>query len=353
MPYYIVFIVTFGISFAAVPLVIQLANDRGIIAYPGRRHIHTEPTPKFGGVAIAASVLLASPFVFSLEKTVGSYLAACALILILGIIDDVRGTTWKIKLLFSITATMIVVLGTGVYFENLGNLIGLGEVHLSLWGIPFTLFSFFGIMNSINLIDGLNGLASGVSSIAFLAFAVFAAASGNSTVLYLSLANLGATIGFFKYNFPGARIFMGDSGSMFLGFSLAVMAMLLTQGKGSIDPMVPVVVLGIPMFDAVRILVIRIRNGKHPFRADKTHLHHLILRSGISQQRVVLILWMLSALMASLAFVLYRFESWLMVCVFFIIIAIISVFIENLKIVKLSSSINGNGSKEEAPEQQN
>ena len=343
MPYYIIFFITFAVSFVTVPLVMSLAHSSGAIALPGKRHIHTDPTPKFGGVAIAASVLIVSPVIFSVDRAVGSYLGASALILILGIIDDMRGTTWKIKLLFSVVATLIVVLGSGLWFENLGNLFGFGDVHLGLWGIPFTLFSVFGIMNSINLIDGLNGLASGVASIAFLSFAIFASVSGNSTVFYLSLANLGATSGFFKYNFPGARIFMGDSGSMFLGFSLAVLAIFLTQGDSKIGAMVPVIVLGVPMFDAVRIVVIRIRNRKHPFQADKTHLHHLMLRSGIPHHRVVFILWLLSALMASLAFVLYRFEAWLMVCVFAIIIAIIMVFIENLKIVRLSSLINGNG----------
>ncbi|UCD34281.1 MAG: undecaprenyl/decaprenyl-phosphate alpha-N-acetylglucosaminyl 1-phosphate transferase, partial [Nitrospiraceae bacterium] len=232
-----------------------------------------------------------------------------------------------------------------LWFENLGNLFGYGDIHLGLWGIPFTLFSVFGIMNSINLIDGLDGLASGVAAIAFLSFAILASASGNSTVFYLSLANLGATSGFFRYNFPGAKIFMGDSGSMFLGFSLAVLAIYLTQGEGTIGAMIPVIVLGIPMFDAVRILFIRIKNKKHPFRADRSHLHHLMVRSGIPQKRVVFILWLLCALMASLSFVLYRFEAWIMVCIFAIVIAIIMVFIDNLKIVKLSSAINGNGSK--------
>jgi UDP-GlcNAc:undecaprenyl-phosphate GlcNAc-1-phosphate transferase len=138
---------------------------------------------------------------------------------------------------------------------------------------------------------------------------------------------------------------MGDSGSMFLGFSLAVLAIYLTQGEGTIGAMVPVVVLGIPMIDTVRILVLRIKNKKHPFRADKTHMHHLMVRSGIPLNRVVFFIWILCALMATLAFVLYRFEAWLMVCVFAIIISIILVFIENLKIVKLSSSKNGNGAR--------
>jgi UDP-GlcNAc:undecaprenyl-phosphate GlcNAc-1-phosphate transferase len=127
---------------------------------------------------------------------------------------------------------------------------------------------------------------------------------------------------------------MGDSGSLFLGYSLAVLAIFLTQGDGKITPMVPAIVLGIPMFDTVRVLIVRIKNRRHPFRGDKTHLHHLMIRSGIPQKRVVKIIWTLSSLMSSLAFVLYKQDSWLMLLIFCIIIASIGLFIENLQIIK-------------------
>lgn len=336
MPY-IICLIAFIISSVAMPSLIALANSNGVVALPGKRHIHTHPTPKFGGIAIALTVLLVSPFVFSIDRIVGSYMLSSALMLLLGVIDDVRGTNWKIKLIFSLSATGIIILGTGLWFENLGNLFGLGDVHLGLWGIPFTFFAVFGITNAINLIDGLNGLASGVSAIAFLSFAVFASFSGNTTVLYISLANLGATLGFFRYNYPKARIFMGDAGSMFLGYSLAFLSIILTQGKSDIAAMVPVIVLGIPMFDTVRVLVIRVKNRRHPFTADKTHLHHLMMRSGIPKRRVVKTIWLLSALMSVIAFVLFQYESWLMLLLFCSIMSVIGIFIENLPIIKSTS----------------
>ncbi len=337
MPYIVCFI-SFVVSFIAIPSLILLANNKGAVAHPGKRHVHTHPTPKFGGIAIAFTVFLISLFFSSINRVIGSYLASSALMLLLGIIDDIKGTNWKVKLLFSIAATSIIILGTGEWIKNVGNLFGFGEIHLGMWGIPFTFFAVFGVTNSINLIDGLDGLACGVSSIAFLAFAVFASISGNSTVLYLSLANLGAILGLFRYNYPRARIFMGDSGSLFLGFSLAISAILLTQGQGKINPMVPVVILGIPIFDTVRVLIIRIKNKRHPFKADKTHLHHLMIRSGIPQNRVVKIIWILSSLMTSLAFVLFQYDSWLMLLILCIVIASIGVFIENLRIIKLSAN---------------
>ena len=131
---------------------------------------------------------------------------------------------------------------------------------------------------------------------------------------------------------------MGDSGSLFLGFSLSVSAILLTQGGGSMKPMVPVLILGIPIFDTVRVMLFRVLNKRHPFRGDKTHLHHLMARSGISQTRVVKSIWILSVLMSSLSFVLFRLNSWIMLLVFFIFVISMGVFIENLRIIKSSAS---------------
>jgi len=331
---YIIFLIAFTISFAAIPLVISLAHNHGALALPGKRHIHTMPTPKFGGIAIASSVLIVSTFVFKLDRVVASYLASSMLMLALGIYDDAKGTDWRLKLTGSLIAISIFILGSGMWVRTLGDLFGNSEISLGLWGIPFTYFAIFGVISAINLIDGLNGLACGVSSIAFITFAIFSYIYGDRTVFYLSLANLGATAGLFKYNYPRAKIFMGDSGSLFLGFSLSVIAILLTQHESGINPMAPVIVLGIPLFDTLRVLTIRVINKKHPFKADKTHLHHLMMRSGVSPTQVVKIIWVLSCLMSLLAFVLHFYDEWLMLVVFIIFVTFMGVFIENLQIIK-------------------
>lgn len=347
MPIYIIFFIAFLISFSIVPLLISLSNSNGIVAIPGKRHMHSHPTPKLGGIAIAAGVLLisssllyfASPTIVHLDRIIWSYLISSGFILILGIIDDIKIASWKMKMIFSAVAVAIIVFGGGIHIETLGNIFGTGELHLGIWGIPFTFFAIFGIINAINLIDGLNGLACGVLSIAFGSFAFFAYISGNDTVLYLSLINLGATLGLFKYNYPKAKIFMGDSGSLFLGFSIAVLAILLTQGKtGTINPIVPFVILGIPIFDTMRVLILRILNNRPPFAPDKTHLHHLMIRSGMPLNRVVKTIWLLSALMSFLAFVLYNSPSWLILLVLCIVFTLIGIFIENLQIIKARSS---------------
>lgn len=318
-----------------VPQVILLAHDSGALALPGKRHIHIHPTPKFGGIAIALSVVITSVFFLPFDNVTTSYLLSAVLLLVAGIIDDAKGTNWKFKLLFSVIAISILVFGGGIWIENLGSLYGTNEIHLGLWGIPFTYFAIFGVISAINLIDGLNGLACGVSCIAFTSFALFAYLDGNQTVFYLSLANLGAALGLFKYNYPKAKIFMGDSGSLFLGFSLSVMAILLIGPKVRVSPMFPVIVLGIPIFDTIRVMVVRIINKRHPFKADKTHLHHLMMRSGTPPIRVVKIIWTLSFLLSMLAFVLHKYESWVMMVVFIIVVSLMGVFIENLQIIRL------------------
>ena len=191
MPIYLVFFIAFIISFATVPLLISLSNNSGAIAIPGKRHVHSHPTPKLGGIAIALGVLIitpsllhfVSPSLLHSNRVIESYFLSSVLILIVGIIDDIWGATWKIKMVFSGIAISIIIFGGGIYIENLGNLLGFGEIHLGLWGIPFTYFAVFGVVNAVNLIDGLNGLACGISSIAFLSFAVFAAISGNETAI--------------------------------------------------------------------------------------------------------------------------------------------------------------------------
>ncbi len=336
---YITFLTAFVISFAAIPPFRLLANNRGVMALPGGRHIHLRPTPKLGGIPVALSVIIIFIFFFPADKVIASYLASSFLMLLLGIIDDVKETHWRLKLIISVGATSILIIGGGIWIKSIGNLFGTGEIQLGIWGIPFTYFAVFGLISAINLIDGLNGLACGVSSIAFISFAVFGYMYGNNTVFYLSLANLGATLGLFKYNYPNAKIFMGDSGSLFLGYSLSVLAILLTQDDGKVEPMVPVIILGIPLFDTLRVMTLRIINKRSPFKGDKTHLHHLMTRSLIPQTRAVKIIWMLSCHMSLLAFVLHRYDSWLLLLIFCAVAALMGVFIENLRIIKIKRRI--------------
>lgn len=339
-PFFIIIIsaFAFAVSFFTVPFVIRLANRSGAVSMPGGRHIHVRPTPKFGGISIAMGALFALLFFAPLDKVTIAYIVSSALILSLGIIDDLKENSWKVKFIISSVAISIFIFAGDIWIRNLGNLFGLGPIELGLWGIPFTYFAIFGVINAINLIDGLNGLACGVSVIGFAFFAIFAYGDSNNAVFHISLVNLVSVLGLFRYNYPRARLFMGDSGSLFIGFSLAVISVLLTQGRGSVNPMAPVVVLCLPIFDTIRVMVVRILNRRHPFHADKTHIHHLMTRSRIRPDRVVKIIWLLAGLMASIAYLLRRSESWVLLVFSLCVVVTLSLFIEKLDIIKLRRS---------------
>lgn len=334
----LVFIVAFLMSFLTVPLIIRVSHKKRLFSIPGRRHIHKKPTPKLGGVSIALGVFVALFFLLPKDRVTTAYFASSVLVLLAGVVDDVKNTSWKVKFLISMAAISILVFGGNIWIRSLGDLFGTGEVRLGAWGIPFTYFAVFGIINAINLIDGLNGLACGVSTIAFMAFAALAYASGNLTVFYLSLANLGGILGLFRYNYPRASIFMGDSGSLFIGFSLSAMAILLTHGATAVDPMVPVIILALPIFDTLRVMFFRMSKKRHPFHPDKTHVHHLLMRSGIPPLTVVRLMWVLSLFNAALAFALWDLNAWQLLLSVIVIVVVLSLGIENLKIVRLKKA---------------
>jgi UDP-GlcNAc:undecaprenyl-phosphate GlcNAc-1-phosphate transferase len=257
--------------------------------------------PRWGGLAFFIGILPVFLFL-EMNRQITAYLIASSIIITIGGIDDRNHLGWRIKFLGILLATTVVVFGGGVVIQHIGTYGSYGRVMLGIFSIPFTYFGVVGVTNAINLIDGLNGLAGGVSLIAFLFFAIAGYLSGNYVVAAMSIAFVGALMGFLRYNFPKARIFMGDSGSLFLGFSLAVFSIFLTHDERfRIEPMFPVMVLLVPIFDALRVMLVRAFNLKNPFKADKTHLHHLLIRKGVSSIKTVIFIWSLSIVFGLIA----------------------------------------------------
>ena len=294
-------IVSFLITVVIMPLVIRAAHVCNCQDIPGGRRLHTTTTPRWGGVAFFAGVL---PFLI-MENGGGvltPYIVSSFLLVGIGAIDDLRSLGWKTKLGWMWVAATIVIFGGGIVVHKIGTFDALGQIELGWFSIPFTYISIIGITNAINLLDGLNGLAGGVSLLGFLFMGIAAALTGNIMVALVCFAYVGALGAFLLYNFPHAKVFMGDSGSLFLGFSLAITALLLTQGNNSsVDAMFPVLVLLIPIFDTLRVLFVRIMNGKNPFKADLLHLHYLIVRKNISPVQTVLLFWTVTMVFGNLA----------------------------------------------------
>lgn len=285
------FFLPFLISLLATPLVIKLAFQIGCIDRPGQRRFHARPTPRLGGVAVFLGVLPVF-FLLPVRSDISFFLAGAFLLLILGAIDDRQGLGWKIKFTGIICATALAIFGGDAVIRQVGTFRALGSIKLGELAIPFTFFAVVGLTNALNLIDGLNGLATGIAMIGFFFMGGAATLVGNTVLAKLSMGYLGALAGFLFFNFPKARIFMGDSGSLFIGYSLGIFAILLTQTpERAVEPLFPVIVLLIPVFDAVRVMSVRIMKSKNPFKADKIHIHHLLVRRIYTPLQTVMFIW--------------------------------------------------------------
>ena len=304
MKFFFPCLVSFLITAAVTPLVIRFAGLCNCLDIPGGRRQHKKITPRWGGLAFFAGVL---PFLFA-ENGSGaltSYILASFLLVGMGAIDDLKSLGWKTKFAGMAAAATIVIFGGNITIHHIGTYGSLGRIDLGWFSIPFTYISIIGITNAVNLLDGLDGLAGGVSLLGFMFMGIAAVLSVNVMVALLCFTFVGALAAFLLYNFPNARIFMGDSGSVFIGFSLALTAVFLTQGAGSsVDAMFPVLVLLIPIFDTLRVLFSRLMKGRNPFQGDALHLHYLIVGKNIPPVYVVLLFWALTVVFGVIAFIL-------------------------------------------------
>ncbi len=291
----------FFISFLTMPLVIRVAHHIGAIDIPkDDRRIHKQPIPLLGGLAIFVSVILCL-FVFvdyPLNKMMGIMVGAL-LITLIGIVDDIKPVQAKYKLLVQIIVAFILVFAD-VRILGISSIFNLSQTILidDFLSVVVTVLWVVGITNTLNLIDGLDGLSGGIATISAITLAYVAFANGRIEVAVMTLIVAGACLGFLPYNFNPARIFIGDTGALFLGYILAVISI---EGTLKISTaftfFAPVLALGIPIFDTFYAIVRRMAAGKHPFEADRGHLHHRVLDLGFGQKRTVLFLYLVNSLL--------------------------------------------------------
>ena len=301
--------VAFLISFSTTPAVIALANRIKAIDVPkDERRVHKKPIPLIGGLAIFYGFVISVLCFAVIDRPTMGILIGATIMVTVGVIDDMRALNAKIKLLFQILSALIVVyFGIEVqYIANpLANWIGPQYINLGLWSIPLTVVWIVGVTNAVNLIDGLDGLAVGVSSIASVALLSLTIISQNLNVAIIIAALAGAGFGFLPYNFNPAKIFMGDTGSTFLGFVLACISIQgLMKMYAIISFAVPVLILGLPIFDTVFAILRRIAKKKPIMSPDRGHLHHRLIDMGFSQRQTVTILYTLTSLLCLTAVVM-------------------------------------------------
>ena len=295
------FTIAFAISLAATPFVITLAHKIGAVDVPdSQRRVHKKPIPRLGGLAIFYGFLVALLCFARIDQQLRGILIGALIIVGIGIIDDVKQLRALIKLAAQILAAVIVVFhNVRITAISVPSFISeSGILHLGVFSIPITIAWIVIVTNAVNLIDGLDGLAVGISSIASFSLFFIAILGGEQNVAIISAALAGGCLGFLPYNFNPAKIFMGHTGSQFLGFMLSAICIQgLFKGYVIISFIIPLLILGLPLFDTIFAILRRAWNHKPIMGADRGHLHHRLLDSGFSQKQTVAILYVIASIL--------------------------------------------------------
>lgn len=309
-------VVSFITVLVITPLVVKLAKKIGAVDKPNKRKVHVSLMPRLGGLAIFIGVLAGYIAAGLYEEKITAISLGAILIVIIGIFDDIYELSAKVKFAGQLIVALMIV-GSGLTIELI-TIPYVGNFELGWWSIPITIFWIVGITNAINLIDGLDGLAAGISAIGIATIAIIAGTSGAMLIFTFCCILLGSIIGFLKYNFHPAKIFMGDTGALFLGYSISIISLLgLYKSVTLFSFLVPVIILGVPVFDTTFAIVRRIVNKKPISSPDKSHLHHRLLDLGLSHRATVLSIYAFGILFGVCALVVSDSTLWMTIFILF------------------------------------
>lgn len=298
-----------AVAFGATPIVKTFATRVGAIDVPDhKRRIHDHPIPRMGGMAIFLGFIISVLLFVRIDAPVQGILIGAVIIVATGVVDDIIQMKWYIKLLAQVLAAVIAI-AHGVVIQGFmnPNVFSPHEtlVTIGILSIPITLFWIVGITNAVNLIDGLDGLACGVSAISSVTMLAAALMVAEPNVALILAALAGGCLGFIPYNLNPAKIFMGDTGALLLGYVLATVSILgLFKFYAVMTFLVPVLALALPLFDTLFAIVRRLLRGQNPMTPDRGHLHHRLIDHGLSQKQAVAVLYSLSAMLGLTAVVI-------------------------------------------------
>ncbi len=345
-----------GSAFLALvitPVIIRLARSLKAAEHPGVRTVHKRPVPRIGGVAIFVSMMCLTIGVLFLSNVIGEafrdilpklivLLCAAAYIFFVGLIDDImtKGLGARIKFLAQIAAA-IAVCAVGIRIESVVIADWL-TLDFGWFSWPLTILWIVGITNAVNLSDGLDGLAAGIAAIACGVIAVFAVHSGNVVMAVLMLALLGSLTGFLFFNFNPAKIFMGDCGSLFLGFTIATSSVLCaTKSSALVGLALPILALGIPIFDTLFSMLRRFLERRSMFAPDRSHFHHRLLDLGLKQRHAVIVIYAVTLLAAGLGMFMMVTRNISSLIVFLCILLLLLLVFRVVGSVRLRETITG------------
>ena len=295
------FVIALIVTYICTPLVRTLAVKIGAIDAPDARKVHQVSIPRLGGLAIYIGYMVSLLYSVKDISSVKGLLIGSVILVAVGIWDDVKQIGPKTKLLGQIVAALMLPI-----FDNAIHFISIAEhmLYLEYLSIPLTVFWIVGFTNIVNLIDGLDGLAAGISLIACIAICIVTLQMGQVDLACITLALAGAACGFLRYNFNPAKIFMGDTGSMLLGYTMAAISVMgSVKTAATVGLVVPVIVLGLPILDTLFAIVRRRINGRPVFQPDKGHLHHRLLAMGLTQKQAVLLMYAITAVLGCVSIV--------------------------------------------------
>jgi len=327
---FLILAVTFFASIVFVPIVIKIAKHIGAMDIPDHsknsRRIHTKITPKLGGLAIFLSFLTGYLFFGSASEPMNSIFIGSIIIVLIGIIDDIKDLKARWKLLAQVLAACVVVFHGNIYLPEI-SIFGL-YLYFGWFGYILAVLFIVAAVNAINLIDGIDGLCAGTSSIYFTAISIIAFSlnkiGGLDIILCMLL--LGSTLGVLVYNFYPAKIFLGDTGSMFLGYMIAVIALLGFKTATVTSLIIPIIILFLPIMDTLFAIVRRLLKGESVGEADREHIHHQFLKLNKSKTKTVLMMYGINILAAAIS-VFYVLGDNQLAMLLYIILMIIVVFI--------------------------
>ena len=272
---------------AATIVLARAAGVLNLVDHPGGRKAHARPVPLVGGLAIFIAFVGAAATV-GITSSAAYFLIALSIVVAVGVWDDIAEISPRIKFAIQIVASSLMIWGAGMELTTVGDLLGWRPIGLSILAVPLTIFAIVGVINSVNMMDGLDGLGGSIAFVAFAWYAAVAFDSGLEVPFKIALIFCGAIAGFLLFNLrfpwqPHARVFLGDAGSLMIGFALGWFAIDLTQGAGrTFPPIAALWVLLLPLADCVSLMSRRLRRRKSPFVADRHHIHHYLLARGFS-----------------------------------------------------------------------
>jgi UDP-GlcNAc:undecaprenyl-phosphate GlcNAc-1-phosphate transferase len=350
MMYLSVYLGSTMLAIVTTPIVIRIAKRLNIVDPPDVRKVHSKPIPRIGGVAIFASMIgLVIPVLFLpgitgdslrlLQPKITVVLCAAGLIFIVGLMDDIRGLRVYTKLAFQVIAAMVVCLAN-IRIESIA-VTNFWILEFGWFSWPVTLLWIIGITNAVNLSDGLDGLAAGISAITCGVLAILAVHNGNVVMAIVMLALLGSLTGFLFFNFDPARVFMGDSGSLFLGFTIAsASVMCAAETKAIFGLALPILALGIPILDTLFSMLRRFLERRSLFAPDRSHFHHRLLALGFRQRHAVITAYLVTLLVTGLGMLMLLTRNTQTVIIFICVLLLLILAFRLAGSVRLSETMS-------------